>query len=421
MQSSITVTVTVTMGIYHSFFSELLYTLVKMSTTEYYYDDDIVPMTPEVQIPSAIGLVLLIIIAIGGNALTIAAYLKDRYLNTVYDFYIFNLGVTDLLLSCISMPFYAVYTLTEFTWPFGYGFCKVWMVIDFTLCFESIMIMLILSLDRLLMITMGSAYMIKITKVVAWVQIVISWSISFLVYGPAIIGWNYWVGYSTVEKDDCDVEFAYDHMYTTATSIVEFVLPFVCLTFINCLIYIKIRKRIRVSPNVPKTNNTRLETQKDENPAENDEQKKNGSTSSSNHLTVHTHNQLKPISKQAQSNDTRQGTGSNERQVNATRQAKAAKFLAMLVGAFLFFWAPYIITTMAISFCDECINTSLYEFFNWLLWMKSAVNPFLYAYNSPRYRAHFQRYLTCNGRITLFGTKKGRGNTPTGTGITSVT
>ena len=252
MQSSVTVTVTVTMGIYHSFFSELLYTLVKMSTTEYYYDDDVVPMTPEVQIPSAIGLVLLIIIAIGGNALTIAAYLKDRYLNTVYDFYIFNLGVTDLLLSCISMPFYAVYTLTEFTWPFGYGFCKVWMVIDFTLCFESIMIMLILSLDRLLMITMGSAYMIKITKVVAWVQIVISWSISFLVYGPAIIGWNYWVGYSTVEKDDCDVEFAYDHMYTTATSIVEFVLPFVCLTFINCLIYIKIRKRIRVSPNVPK-------------------------------------------------------------------------------------------------------------------------------------------------------------------------
>lgn len=389
--------------------------LATMSTTEY-YDYDIIPMTPGVQIPSAIGLTLLTVVAIGGNLMTIVAYLRDRNLNTVYDFYIFNLGITDLLLSSISMPFYVVYTLEEFTWPFGYTFCKVWLVMDFTLCFESIMIMLILSMDRLLMISMASAYMIKVTKRIAVIQITVSWLISFLVYGPAIIGWNHWVGYSTVEENDCDVEFAYDHMYTTVTSIVEFVLPFVCLTFLNGLIYYKIRRLMRVSPKIANRNYTPQGcTQTSDESAETKDQSQieaitqNLSTNNrdcrvqesiagKNTLTVQT---------DGRSSDTRRPsadrTTNKESNINTERQAKAAKFLAMLVIAFLFFWAPYIITTMAISFCDECVNTSLYEFFNWLLWMKSAVNPFLYAYNSPRYRAHFQRYLSCNGRIPIFG------------------
>lgn len=366
----------------------------KMSTTEPYYEDyDIVPMTPAVQIPSGIGLAVLIVIGIGGNLMTIVAYFTDRQLNSVYDFYILNLGMTDLLLSCISMPFYAVYTLKEFTWPFGYDFCKVWLIVDFTLCFESIMIMLIVSGDRLLMISMGPNYMLKITKTVAFAQIAISWIVSFLVYSPAIIGWNIWVGYSTVEANDCDVEFAYDHTYTTATSIVEFVLPFVCLTLLNALIYYRIKQRVRVAPKPAMSLKYQSEPGKSQ--ANDDGQPSNDN------------------SENAQSAATARAAGSNQTKLSRLnsnygasnvgkthqRQAKAARFLAMLVIAFLIFWAPYTVTTMAISFCDDCVNTSLYEFFNWLLWMKSAVNPFLYAYNSPRYRANFKKYLSLNGKM----------------------
>lgn len=370
----------------------------KMSTTEYYYEDyDIVPMTPAIQIPSGIGLAVLIIIGIGGNLMTVVAYFTDRQLNSVYDFYILNLGMTDLLLSCISMPFYAVYTLKEFTWPFGYDFCKVWLIVDFTLCFESIMIMLIVSSDRLLMISMGPNYMLKITKTVAFAQIAISWIVSFLVYSPAIIGWNIWVGYSTVEANDCDVEFAYDHTYTTATSIVEFVLPFVCLTLLNTLIYYRIKQRVRVAPKPAMRHKYESEACQSQTNADGQPSNDNNENAQST-ATASTADSKETKLSRLNSNSVASKEGNNVRKTHQ-RQAKAARFLAMLVIAFLIFWAPYTVTTMAISFCEDCVNISLYEFFNWLLWMKSAVNPFLYAYNSPRYRANFKKYLSLNGRI----------------------
>ncbi|XP_060598110.1 histamine H3 receptor-like [Ruditapes philippinarum] len=389
-------------------------------TTEDYddYDESIIPMTSAVQIPSGLGLSLLIIIGISGNVLTLVAFFKNRQSATVYDFFIVNLAFTDLMLCCSSMTFYAVYTLMEFTWPFGYAFCKVWLVLDFTLCFESILLMLILSLDRLLMVSMGPAYTQRVTKTVALVQISISWLVSFLVYGPAIIGWNHWVGYSTVEEKDCDAEFAYDQIFTTATSIVEFVLPFFGLTLLNSILYLKIRRRMKVKP--AQTYQVVIQTL-DTNPGSCSDQDKSKEDSlktckikqyspgfePKEGVVNNPHSNCKDVKQNQRKNDDSYEKRKNtteivQRSVSNSRKNshdRAAKFLASLVVAFLLFWAPYSITTMVISFCGDCVNTSLYEFFNWLLWMKSAVNPFLYAFNSLRYRKAFLKYLTFNGRI----------------------
>ncbi|KAL4222736.1 G-protein coupled receptor [Mactra antiquata] len=377
--------------------------MVTTTTEEYYYDDTVVPMTPGVQIPSAIGLSILILIGIVGNAMTICAYCFDTKLGSVYDFYILNLAITDLLLCCISMPFYAVYTLMEFTWPFGYAFCKIWLIMDFTLCFESILIMLLLSFDILLMMNFGPSYLFKFTKSIAAIVIGISWVISFLVYGPAIIGWNHWVGYSTVEEDDCDVEFVNDVPFTTATAFVEFVLPFVCLTSVNALIYYKIRKQVKqkakaktIRFGVSSNGKTCLKSFDDDASSKTKtDQNEPGQSSAPDKFNTNGENSQKEDNKQ---NETM------EDKAKSQRHEKAAKFLGILVLAFLIFWAPYTVTTVVISFCEECVGTSLYEFFNWLLWMKSAVNPFLYAYNIPRYQKYFKKYLTLNGRICK-GTK----------------
>ena len=73
---------------------------------------------------------------------------------------------------------------------------------------------------------------------------------------------------------------------------------------------------------------------------------------------------------------------------------KAARFLAMLVVVFFVCWAPYTIGTIIKTFCKECDNKIAYEVLTWLLWMKSTINPFLYAYNSSRYRHNFIRFLS---------------------------
>lgn len=393
-----------------------------------YHDKDSVPMTLSVQIPSAIGIAFLIFFGIGGNLLTIIAYFKDKHFRQVYDFFILNLAITDLFLCSISMPFYAVYTLMEFTWPFGYSFCKVWSVSDFTLCFESILLMLILSLDRYLLISQGPLYMQNVTTRIAYIEVTVSWIVSFLAYGPAIIGWNHWVGYSIVEDMDCDVEFAYDRAFTTATSVVEFILPFFCLTSLNLLIYYKIRQRVKIFPkNVRSDISERfVDVRKQSSSTEKQPTASNVTLNckrkNSCEQTVRPTSITKNIQpKQASSDVTEFAAVKNDLTSTASRSkpqfsgsrshARAAKFLAILVVAFLIFWAPYTITTMAISFCDDCINTSLYEFFNWLLWMKAAVNPFLYALNSARYRKSMLKYLTLNGKLCILNIREQRQQT----------
>ena len=292
-----------------------------------------------VTIPCGVVILVVIFLAVFGNVLTITAFVKDRGLRSVYNMYLINLAGTDLLLGLVSMPFYAVYTLKSYAWPFGYHFCKAYMVIDFALCLESILTIIIISLDRLLLLKYGPHYTHRETTTVAIVKIVLSWIVAISLYTPAIIGWDLWTGEDTVEEGDCDVQFAHDLAFTASTAVVEFAIPFIAIGILNLLIYIEIRKRSRISP----TSNDQVSNAQDKN----------------------------------------------------RKDVKAARFLAMLVVVFGITWAPYTVTTIIISFCDTCVNEHLYEAFNWLLWSKASLNPFLYAYNSARFAKNFKQILFC--------------------------
>lgn len=371
--------------------------------TEDYNDEaDFLRMTPEVLIPSAIGISLLGSITIGGNIMAVIAYIRDKRLHTVYDFFIFNLAITDLLIGCFSVPFYAWYTLTEFTWYLGRVFCKVWLVVDFTLCFESILLMLLLSLDRLLLISYGPAYSSKVTLKKAYVLVLISWIISFLLYGPSIIGWDTWHGHSIVEYMDCDVEFAHNVEFTTFSAVAEFVLPFVVLTALNTVIYCKIRKRLQVSTISrvpPEGASVSVLVDQDHNNTQIEDASTPELSPKTNSLKIKFKLSAAPIG----SASMRQGIFKSRKISHAThvssrvrRDSKSARFLAMLVIVFLLCWTPYTVITIIISiYGNGCVSVSGYEATNWILWMKSAINPFLYAMNSSRYRYNFRRLLCC--------------------------
>jgi hypothetical protein len=330
-----------------------------------------------VQLLAGVTLVGMIVLAVGGNALTIAAYFRDRQLQSVYNLYIVNLAVADLSIACVSMPFYVIYTFNAFNWPFGRAFCKIYLVNDFTHCLESVLLIMLLSLDRLLLLKHGPHYTHKETKKAAKIKICVSWVIAFLMYGPAIIGWDYWVGETSLEEGECDVEFDSNVAYTTTTAVCEFFIPFVMIGIINILVVFEIRKKNRTHPK---------------------------------HVVLQGHvlaaSGSAPVTPTTAMSGNHIFSGVIGRNVTDVRQQptvraairrdiKAAKYLAALVIVFGVTWAPYTIATVLLSFCEECVNDQIWEFFSWVLWFKSAINPFLYAYNSDRIRCHYKRCFRC--------------------------
>ncbi|XP_046551448.1 octopamine receptor 1-like [Haliotis rubra] len=76
------------------------------------------------------------------------------------------------------------------------------------------------------------------------------------------------------------------------------------------------------------------------------------------------------------------------------REKKAAKTLAIIVGAFILCWLPFFTIYLVGAFCEECIPALLFSVFFWLGYCNSAINPCVYALFSRDFRFAFRKLLT---------------------------
>ena len=290
-----------------------------------------------VQVIIGVILTCVIIVNIVGNSCTIAACIVDEKLrrNTA-NLYILNLAATDLLAGIFSMPFYTVFTIRSYNWPFGYAWCKIWSMIDYLACSESALTIILISLDRYLLVSQGPGYFQSQTKKKAAIKIAITWTAAWLLYGPAILFYDVWRGYSVLSEGECETEFALDFLYTMITSVIEFCLPFITIVSLNFLVYWDIRRRTRSLPG---------------------------------------------------------GNAQASQQQNIKKDRKSARALITLVIAFVICWAPFSISAILEAAREGTVNEDLFEFFAWLLWLNTCLNPFLYAYTNKRFREFYQRTI----------------------------
>lgn len=80
--------------------------------------------------------------------------------------------------------------------------------------------------------------------------------------------------------------------------------------------------------------------------------------------------------------------------LEAKRERKAAKTLAIITGAFVFCWLPFFIMALVMPICSSCvISDYLASFFLWLGYFNSTLNPVIYTIFSPDFRQAFARIL----------------------------
>uniref|UniRef100_A0A8C3Y3Z6 Histamine receptor H3 n=1 Tax=Catharus ustulatus TaxID=91951 RepID=A0A8C3Y3Z6_CATUS len=191
---------------------------------------------------------LLIAVTVAGNALVMLAFVADSSLRTQNNFFLLNLAISDFLVGkvCFCIPLYVPYVLTG-RWIFGRSLCKLWLVVDYLLCTSSVFNIVLISYDRFLSVTRAVAYRAQQGNTrQAVLKMVMVWVLAFLLYGPAIISWEYISGQSIIPIGECYAEFFYNWYFLMTASTLEFFTPFISVMFFNLSIYLNIQKRTKM-------------------------------------------------------------------------------------------------------------------------------------------------------------------------------
>ncbi|XP_063060253.1 muscarinic acetylcholine receptor M1 [Engraulis encrasicolus] len=194
----------------------------------------------------------LTLVTILGNLLVLVSFRVNAALRTTSNYYLLSLAVADLILGTVSMNLYTAYILLG-RWALGPVACDLWLAVDYVASNASIMNLLAISFDRYFSVTRPLTYRAKRTPKRAVVMIGLAWSVSFLLWGPAILFWPYMVGRPPapssssdgVEEVECSLPFFKVPLLMFGTAIAAFYLPVCIMVILYWRIYWEIQNRAK--------------------------------------------------------------------------------------------------------------------------------------------------------------------------------
>lgn len=187
---------------------------------------------------------LLSLITIIGNILVIVSFKVNRQLKTVNNYFLLSLAFADLIIGVISMNLYTAYIVMG-QWAMGKWACDFWLAIDYVASNASVMNLLVISFDRYFSITRPLTYRAKRTTKRAGLMIGLAWLVSLILWAPAILFWQYFVGERTVPPDKCYIQFLSEPIITFCTAMAAFYFPVTIMSVLYWRIYKETENRSR--------------------------------------------------------------------------------------------------------------------------------------------------------------------------------
>uniref|UniRef100_A0A3B3BRD5 5-hydroxytryptamine receptor 1B n=1 Tax=Oryzias melastigma TaxID=30732 RepID=A0A3B3BRD5_ORYME len=334
------------------------------------------------QISLAVILSLITLATTLSNAFVIATISQSKKLQTPANFLIASLAITDLLVSILVMPICVLYTVIH-TWTLGQIVCDIWLSSDITCCTASILHLCVIALDRYWAITDAVEYSKKRTPARAAGMVATAWVIAISISLPPL----FWRQVKAEELTSCSVNT--DHIfYTIYSTFGAFYIPTLLLIVLYGRIYVEARKRIlKQSPRKvgKRLTSAHLVTNSP------------GSVASTTSLQCGRHD--------TPSSDTGSSTSDNQvkvtvsdallekKRISAARERKATKTLGIILGAYIVCWLPFFIYTLLVATCDACFNPDLFDFFTWLGYLNSLINPIIYTMSNEDFKKAFQKLV----------------------------
>ncbi|EDL80245.1 adrenergic receptor, alpha 1d [Rattus norvegicus] len=320
-------------------------------------------------------LAAFILTAVAGNLLVILSVACNRHLQTVTNYFIVNLAVADLLLSAAVLPFSATMEVLGF-WAFGRTFCDVWAAVDVLCCTASILSLCTISVDRYVGVRHSLKYPAIMTERKAAAILALLWAVALVVSVGPLLGWK-----EPVPPDERFCGITEEVGYAIFSSVCSFYLPMAVIVVMYCRVYVVARSTTRS-----------LEAGIKREPGK----------ASEVVLRIHcrgaaTSAKGYPGTQSSKGHTLRSSL--SVRLLKFSREKKAAKTLAIVVGVFVLCWFPFFfVLPLGSLFPQLKPSEGVFKVIFWLGYFNSCVNPLIYPCSSREFKRAFLRLLRCQCR-----------------------
>ncbi|XP_060773171.1 alpha-1D adrenergic receptor [Neoarius graeffei] len=319
----------------------------------------------------AVGIFLAVFIlaAIVGNILVILSVLCNKHLQTVTNFFIVNLAIADLLLSVVVLPFSA--SLEVFgCWVFGRVFCNIWAAVDVLCCTASILSLCVISIDRYIGVKYCLKYPTIMTERKAGVILVLVWVSSVVISVGPLLGWK-----EPPPSDESICSITEEPGYALFSSLFSFYLPLMVILVMYFRVYIVARRTTKsLEAGVKRERNKSMEVV----------------------LRIHCRSSPEDAGAGSKTKNHPLRSSLSVRLMKFSREKKAAKTLAIVVGMFIVCWLPFFFVLPLGSFFPALKPSDVvFKVIFWLGYFNSCINPVIYPCSSKEFQRAFTRLLHC--------------------------
>ena len=352
-----------------------------------------------------------------GNILVILAFVLDKQIRQggMSNYLIINLAISDLLLGIAVLPFSASYS-TFGIWYFGKFLCEFWLAIDVLCSTASIWVrrkewnceerrrtvllfegLLMIAFDRYIATNYPIRYRHHRHSIrLALSYICVAWFVSLAIcLLPTLFfekkvpivsssqNRTLFVSPTKYTSTNRQCELYKDLKFVLISSLLSFYIPLIIMIFLYVKVLYAIRQQSRKMKK--KTNTGELLPRKRD--AENapcyaDPSSKRAFLSCcfSDPPSPLANEDLSPGDQQQQ-----QPLGRRE----ITAEARVTRSLAIVIGCFICCWLPFFTLYIIRAVC-LCLSFNAIEFFVWLGYSNSSINPVLYAILNKNFRLAFK-------------------------------